>query len=359
VPATAAAQPAILPRVIELASVVERTQLLDPSGKMVEQVIEHRTDPLSSTVASINAALGEKAKAFLGSPDVQLLEQMEEQTRPGCPFCSAAEKGTRFPPGLVKEGQLRIGRSIAIPNLFSKCALDAVVIVDPARHVLFPSRIAKEALADAIRVASELVRRARAHDGSLLHHAAGMNFLQPGGSSVPHPHFQTHVRSLPYSGLARLLGLSSSWYDRTGEDYWRALIDSEKEMGARYIGSSGRVEWVAAYAPAHQREIWGVLPGVGSLVEIDEGDAEAFATGISKVISFYEDSGAHPFTFAFLSSPQPMNGNRFALHVKVCSRPAFRTLYSNYDTWFTPKLIGDEVHTEAPERYAEALRKRW
>jgi hypothetical protein len=31
----------------------------------------------------------------------------------------------------------------------------------------------------------------------------------------------------------------------------------------------------------------------------------------------------------------------------------------NYDTWFAPMFVGDEVHTEAPERYAERLRARW
>ena len=75
------------------------------------------------------------------------------------------------------------------------------------------------------------------------------------------------------------------------------------------------------------------------------------------MISFYEDSGTHPFTFAFLASPGP--NRAFALHVKLCARPAFRPMYSNYDTWFTPKFIGDDVHTEAPEAYAERLRKRW
>jgi hypothetical protein len=45
--------------------------------------------------------------------------------------------------------------------------------------------------------------------------------------------------------------------------------------------------------------------------------------------------------------------------VKVCGRPAFKPLYSNYDTWFTPKLLGDDVHLEAPERYAAQLRARW
>ena len=43
-----------------------------------------------------------------------------------------------------------------------------MAILDPGRHVLFPSQIAPEALADGIRVACELVRRARKRDGALL-----------------------------------------------------------------------------------------------------------------------------------------------------------------------------------------------
>ena len=345
---------------IEFASVVERARLIDPAGNEVEQEIEHRTDPLTSSVASINSALSEKAKAFfLGGTDVQLLREYEEKTREGCPFCSVAEKGTRFPRTVVAEGQLRVGRSVAVPNLFSKMAFDAVAILDPARHVLFPSQLGRDALADALRLSRELVRRARARDAGLVHHVVGMNFLNPGGSSLPHPHFQVHARGIPYSGVSRLLRSSAAFQQRTGRNYWAALIEEEKQIRARYIGNIGRVEWVAAYAPAHQREIWGVLPGVGSLAELTDADADGFASGIAKVISFYEALGSHPFTFAFFSSPEAGRGEDFAVHVKVCSRPPFRSMYSNYDTWFTPKLVGDDVHTQAPEEYAGLIRKGW
>jgi len=344
---------------MDFASVTERTYLVDPAGHRVEQVIEHRTDPLTGTVASINGALGEKAKAFLGAADVGLLEELEEKTKAGCPFCAAAEKGTRYLPGFLAEGQLRLGDAVAMPNLFSKCAFDSVVIVDPASHVLFPSRFSVRALADAIRASGELVRRARASDPALVHHVVGMNFLHPGGSSVPHPHFQVHVRSVPYSGLARAAGLAAAFRAREGKNFFEALLDAERASGARWIGRTGRVEWVAAFAPAHQREIWGVLPGTGSIAEASDAAAAAFAEGIARVVSFYEASGVHPFTLAFHSSPALGAGDAWALHVKICSRPAFRSLYANFDTWFAPKFLGDEVHTEAPEAYAERLRARW
>jgi UDPglucose--hexose-1-phosphate uridylyltransferase len=344
---------------MELASITERTYLIDPSGHRAEQIIEHRIDPLSGAVASINAALGEKAKAFLGGADVELLERLQQQSKSGCPFCNAAEKGTRYVPELVAEGQLRVGSALAMPNLFSKCSFDSVVIVDPGKHSLFPSMLSRDALADAIRATAELVRRARAHDPSSVHHVAGMNFLHPGGSSVPHPHLQVHVRSVPYSGIARAMRESAAFFERTGHNYWTALLETEQKLGARYLGRIGDVEWLAAFAPSHQREIWGVLPGKGSLVEIDGSDAAAFAGGISRIVTFYEESGTHPFTFAFFSSPERGTSRNWALHVRVCSRPAFKSLFANYDSWFAPKFVGDEVHTEAPEHYAEKLRARW
>ena len=176
---------------------------------------------------------------------------------------------------------------------------------------------------------------------------------------MPHPHFQVHVRSVPYSGLARLFGWSAEFLARERRSYWDALLEEEKRLGARFIGSSGRVAWLAAWAPAHQREIIGVLPGIGSLAELTPGDADAFAAGIAKVVSSYEALGSHPFTFAFLSNPATADTGHYALQVRLCSRPPFKALSANYDTWFTPKFIGDDVHTDTPEQIASFIRQRW
>ncbi len=344
---------------MQLSSVVERATLVDPSGQPATQEIEHRVCPLTGTVASLNAAFGEKAKAFLGAADVALLEETESRSRAGCPFCAAAERGTRFAPDTSGAPQVRVGRSLAVPNLFAKCGFDAVVIVDPALHVLRPSRLPKDALADALRASAEMVRLARRRDPALVHHLAGMNFLHPGGSSVPHPHLQVHARGVPYSGLARAMEAAAAWRLKTGRSFFEDLLDQERRHGARHVGRTGAVEWIAAWAPSHQREIWGVLPGTASLADAADGDLAAFADGISRVVSAYEEWGTHPFTFAFLSSPWPARERDWALHVKVCSRPAFRAVYANYDTWFSPMFAGDEVHTEAPAAYAARLQARF
>jgi galactose-1-phosphate uridylyltransferase len=344
---------------MELASVTEQVRLIDPAGQVAEQEIEHRTDPLTGNVASINLALGEKARAFLGTADLALLEELQEKSRAGCPFCAAAEKGTRYDPAFAPEGQLRFGSALAMPNLFSKCRRDSVVVLDVAGHVLQPSRIGAAALADGLRAAVELVRRARDADAACVHHLAGMNFLPPGGSSVPHPHFQVHVRAVPYSGVARLLERSAAWKAAHGRDFWSELVEAERRSGQRWVGRAGPVEWLAPFAPSHQKELWGLVPGTGSLVEAGQAALEGLAAGVAKAIALYEALGTHPFTMAVLSSPLPGRGGEFALQVRLCTRPALKPVYVNYETWFGPMFAGDEVHTEAPESYAAKLRARW
>ncbi len=344
---------------MELRTVLERATLVDPAGQRSEQLVEHRTDPLTGTVASLNAAFGEKAKAFLGTADLALLDELQERSRAGCPFCSAGERGTRFVPELSSEPQVRVGRALAVPNLFAKCGFDAVVIVDPALHVLYPSRLPADALADALRACARMVRLARETDPARIHHVAGMNFLHPGGSSVPHPHLQVHARSVPYSAVARAMEAAAAWRARTGRSFFETLLEHEEQDGARWVGRTGAVSWLAAFAPAHQREIWGVLPGTASLATARDEDLAAFADGIARVVSAYEAWGSHPFTLAFQSAPAAGREGDWALHVKICSRPAFRAVYANYDTWFGPMFVGDEVHTEAPEAYAERLRARF
>jgi hypothetical protein len=166
------------------------------------------------------------------------------------------------------------------------------------------------------------------------------------------------VRTAPYSALARSLRAAAEFRARSGRPFFDALLEHERG-GPRYLGRLGATEWLAAFAPAHQKEIWGVRPGITSLAEASAEDAEALAAGISRTITFYEESGTHPFNLVFFSSPFPGGDGAWALLVKLCSRPAFVPLYSNHDTWFTPKFMGDDVHLEAPEAYAARLRAKF
>lgn len=342
---------------IEFKSVKENFKMFAPDGNHFTQEIAHRVDPLTGVVATVNTFLGEKAKAFLGQADTALLEKLENDTKQNCPFCVAEKTGTRFSKEFVETGFIKYGNSIAVPNLFSKAGIDAVVIVNHTQHVLKPSKITSEDFSNAIKTGVDLIKRGRKFNNSFVHHVMGMNFLNPGGSSVPHPHFQVHLRSVPFSGVTNLLKLSDDYYLRTNKNYWNTLIDMEKKENLRFIGNLGKTNWIVPFAPAHQKEVWGVLYNKSTLSDLSEDEAEAFGKGIHNVVSFYEEEGHFAYTFAFISSPLPDKEKSFCLQVRLCARPAFKALYSNYDTWFTPKFIGDEVHTTVPEDYCQRLKK--
>ncbi len=75
---------------IRFESIVEKALMKGPAGEPMVQTIEHRRDPLTASVCSINGFLGEKAKAFLGVADVEALRKLQEDSRATCPFCESS-----------------------------------------------------------------------------------------------------------------------------------------------------------------------------------------------------------------------------------------------------------------------------
>ncbi len=340
---------------IEFQSLKETVDFVSFDGSLMKQEIEHRKDPLTGVVATINGFLGEKAKAFLGSKDNELLKDLEEKTKANCPFCVADKSGTRFQRDFVEEGFFRAGDSICVPNLFSKARLDGVCIINKNKHILNLKEYSAEDFYNALINCRDFIERGQ-KCYNLSHHILGMNFLHPGGSSVPHPHLQVHVRGYEYSGLTNLINLSKGYFFKNKENYWQELLLKEKELGARYICEMGQIYWIVPYSPSHQKEIWGIVRGKSSIFELSEKEIYALAEGIIRSLAFYEDEG-NTCTFALLSSPKTEDKEYYSLQIRLCARPAFKSLYSNFDTWFVPMFAGEDVHTLSPEEYALKLKK--
>ncbi len=339
---------------IKFESIKEVTDFVSFDGSLMKQEIEHRKDPLTGVVATINGYLGEKAKAFLGSKDTELLREMEEKTRANCPFCVANKTGTRFSESFTEGGFLREGDSICVPNLFSKAKLDAVCIINIDKHLLNMKEYSNKDFYNALINCKRFIEKGKTYY-NLPYHVLGMNFLHPGGSSVPHPHLQVHLRGFEYSGITKLIDLSKEFFIKTGENYWQQLLLKEKELGLRYISDMGQVQWIVPFAPSHQKEIWGLVNGKSSITELTEKEIHAISEGISRALAFYEDEG-NTFTFALLSSPDDHVNRYFSLQIRLCARPAFKSLFSNYDTWFNPMFVGEDVHTQSPEEYGLRLK---
>ena len=77
--------------------------------------------------------------------------------------------------------------------------------------------------------------------------------MLPSGSSLFHPHMQGIVDSQPTTVQRMLADVPPQRFD----DY----LDAERRDGERYLGSTGRVEWLASFAPIAPAEISAFVRG--------------------------------------------------------------------------------------------------
>ena len=117
----------------------------------------------------------------------------------------------------------------------------------------------------------------------------------PSGGSLFHPHLQGAANPVPSTFQRWLADLPIERYD----DY----LAGERRLGARYLGASGRVVWLAAYAPVGPAELRALLPGVGSPTELDEDLLAELGRGIATALGLYAELGFDSFNLALYGLP--------------------------------------------------------
>jgi UDPglucose--hexose-1-phosphate uridylyltransferase len=97
--------------------------ILNPQNNFSEDVhqVEVRRDPLLGDTSVYNPFLKDKAKAFFGDNDPDLIQRLVEESARSCIFCGErVEKSTaQFPPSIVPEGRIRVGEAVLFANIFS------------------------------------------------------------------------------------------------------------------------------------------------------------------------------------------------------------------------------------------------
>ena len=88
------------------------------------------------------------------------------------------------------------------------------------------------------------------------------NHMLPSGSSLFHPHLQGIVDSEPTT-LQRMLS------DVPG-DRFEAYLRAERQAGERYLGDTGRIEWLVSFAPIAPGELRAFISEISSPVELDD-----------------------------------------------------------------------------------------
>jgi len=318
----------------------------------VRQLIEIRKDPLTGRLCRINV---ERARRPKQSPvESEEVKRVIQESRGGCFFCpeNLEAKTPKLPAELGD--RIRVGRATVFPNLFPFGGFHAVGVFSDD-HYLPLDRFTPEMIYDCFSACIRYFQAVSRHSPQARFWHISCNFMQPAASSIIHPHVQILAEPLPTPYLDELMARSREYMEKNGSNYWRDVVDAERG-GERYIGRTGKVHWLASYAPQASREVTGIVEGVSSLAGIGEGMVD-LCDGLSRALRGYHEMGVRSMNFTTFSGPSNPDISEFYwLNVRLISRPAPAPFHIS-DCGFMERLHLEPVIEVLPEDLASWLRK--
>lgn len=260
--------------------------------------VEVRFDPLTGRPCIIS-------EARLALPVKADFSELAKLTEAFCPFCpERIEAATpKFPEEFIPEGRIKVGEAVVVPNLMPYSQYSAVTIICK-KHFVTPSELTQETLTNAFLASQEYLKRVALHDPSQKHFLITWNFMPPSGGSIIHPHLQPVSYPEPTGYYRKQLDSSKSFLTERNENFWKLLVEEEKKLGERYIGATGNVHWLTAFAPRNYLfEVIAVFPEKASILELERHDIEDFTKGLTKLLNYMENANVTSFNLILQSGP--------------------------------------------------------
>ena len=320
---------------------VLQAEILDPTKDFARSStqVEVRWDPITGHSARV---LG--VPRGLMPPNDEDLEAIARKTAETCPFCGARlhELTPQFSAEVVADGRMRRGEAVLFPNLFAYSRFSAVSVYGADLHYLPLMHMTATLVTDNLAAQVAFTRAAMASDPDAHWASINANHMLPSGSSLFHPHLQGSVDPVPTT-MQRLLVDAPP-------DRFRAYLDAEREAGERYLGSTGRVHWLASFAPLAPGELRALVPDVASPAELDEDLVQELGGGITTALNLYGELGFESFNLAIYGAPPGTDG--YPLNLRIACRSNLKPLYRSDATYF------ERLHWEAavdisPEELAQ------
>ena len=331
---------------MEFRCETETAEYLDPRtqferGRLSTEV---RHDPLTGHTSRV------LPPGSLQPPARLDLEQLAEQTRAGCPFCTGRveEVTPRFPPELWPEGRIRRGEALLFPNLVPYAKWSSVSVYSPGRHFLPLAELSADLLGDNLATQVAFARAVLDRDPESGWVSVNANHMPPSGSSIFHPHLQGTADPRPTT-MQRLVAAIA------GERY-RSYVDAERRLDERYVGATGDVEWLASFAPIGPAELRAFLFGAASPAELDDRRVADLARGLSLAVAVYAELGFQGFNLALYGAPPGTRG--YPLNLRLVARSTIGPLQRS-DVMWSERLHWEAATDLAPEALAETARRRF
>ncbi|MFZ5591447.1 MAG: hypothetical protein ACOY81_06540 [Bacillota bacterium] len=325
----------------------------DPAAgfQLREVTAELRYDPLT----------GDSVRIFpfrkLSLPRHDWTPFVEQSVRGFCPFCpQVVEQVTpRFPEGFIPEGRLKQGDALLVPNLHPYEKYTGVIIMS-SRHYVPIEDLNSDFMRDSFLLAREFIVRAQRYDlGGSRYASINWNYMPYAGGSLIHPHWQVMVGARPTNFVSRMLNSASNYLTKHGSNYWHDLVEREKD-GPRFVGKTGRVVWLATYAPRHLADVTAVISDCRTINDLSEQDITDLLSGLGKVIQYYNKINIVSFNVALYFATDQDRG--FTAHLRAVGR---FTLFPVAGSDFSHlQVLHDEPWTLClPEELAADCRAFW
>jgi galactose-1-phosphate uridylyltransferase len=320
-------------------------EMIDPgTGEPVRTRIEVRLDPLTGHSSRILPERG------LMPPSDFDLEAYAQQTQPGCPFCP--DRLDRLTPRLTGRihpgGRITRGAAVLFPNLHAYSSHSSVSVYSPRLHYLPVGEITQGLLADNLATQVAFAQPVMAAEPRSAWASINANHMLPSGSSLFHPHTQGIVDSQPTTMQRLLAGVPPQRF----EDY----LAAERRSGERYLGTTGRIQWLVSFAPIAPAELRAFAAGACSPAELDDDLVGELAHGLALALGGYAEMGFQSFNCAIYGAPPGTEG--YPLNLRLACRSNLKPLYRS-DSTFLERLHWEGAVDCAPETVAERLGGRF
>lgn len=291
---------------VRLRTVRETATYLDPSRGFEPTTVEmeKRYDPLTGEVSLLVPF-----KRFHLAP-VDWSDMVAAFPARKCPFCpeNREEATPRFTPDFYPAGRMVYRDAVVIPNLSPYGKHSAVVIMS-SRHYLAWEDLSREIIGDAFRAALLFLENcARAVSPGELYCSINWNYMPYSGGTLIHPHLQVLAGREPSNYHGRCLAGEKEYFRTYSSAFWNDLVETEKDSGARYIGQTGSLEWLSAFAPKALADLAVVFSGCRSLAEIGPEHVAGLAEGMVRIFPWYAGHNIPSFNFSLFITSRKKKG---------------------------------------------------
>jgi len=320
-------------------------EMIDPrTGEPARTAIEVRHDPLTGHSSRILPERG-----LMPASDIDL-EAFARESQPSCPFCPGrvGQLTPRLPPSIHPDGRITHGEAVLFANLHAYSSHSSVSVYSPRLHYLPLDQITRRLLADNLATQVAFARAVMAAEPQSAWASINANHMLPSGSSLFHPHMQGIVDSHPTTMQRLLADVPAQRFD----DY----LAAERRIGERYLGSTGRIQWLVSFAPIAPAELRAFAAGVCSPADLDDDLVSELAHGLALALGGYAEMGLSSFNCAMYGAPPGTEG--YPLNLRLACRSNLKPLYRS-DSTFLERLHWEGAVDYAPETVAEQLGGRF